>query len=132
MLKKILLSLLLSVSLVGCSQVTDTIDKANQTVEQVNETVNNVNKVVEVVNGNSLTIEVPNDFDGKVLMELLKANHTIDEKDGFINSVDGLVADASKKEFLAIYHNGEMATVGANDLVLKSGDKVEFKVEIWQ
>lgn len=132
MLKKILLGLLLSVSLVGCSQVTDTIEQANQTVEQVNETVDKVNEAVDVVNGDTLSIEVPTDYDGEVLMDLLKDKHTIDEKDGFVNSVDDLVADANKKEFLAIYINGKMANKGAKDLKLKSGDIVKFKIETWQ
>lgn len=67
--------------------------------------------------------------EGKTLMESIKSIAEVEEKDGFINGIEDMVANPDEKEFIAIYVNNEMAMVGANDLVLKSGDKVEFKLE---
>lgn len=71
--------------------------------------------------------------EGQTLMEALKdTGINIDETDGLINGIGSIVANPDNKEFLALYVNGEMATVGANDLKLKDGDVIEFKIENWE
>ncbi len=49
--------------------------------------------------------------------------------EGFVTSINGLVADDSKSEFWAFYVNGQQAAVGAGDYNSIAGDKIEWKLE---
>ena len=66
------------------------------------------------------------------LMEILKDNFTVIEDKGFLNGVDGLVANPDDKEFLSIYVNEEMAMTGATDIYLNNGDTVKISIENWE
>lgn len=128
MLKKLMLSLLLVVGVIaGCSQV----DEKESTVEQVEQVESVVSIQVVDIDGTLIDKDAVIS-DGDVLMDVLKENFEVEETDGFINGIDTVVADADNKEFLAIYVNDEMAMVGANELELNNGDKVEIVVETWE
>jgi urease gamma subunit len=122
-MKKIILSLVLALGvLAGCGQVAEQPEETRI----VQETPQKGQGTVEV----EIVIEA--EHDGKTLMEVVKEVAEVQEADGFINGVNDMVADPDKKEFIGIYVNGEMAMVGANDLVVNSGDEVEFKKETWE
>lgn len=76
----------------------------------------------------SRTIEIEKDA---ILMNVLKENFDIEEKDGFITSIDGIHAEKGKEnKYGWVYEvNGKMPTVGAADYKLKPGDKVSFEFQ---
>lgn len=60
------------------------------------------------------------------LLDALKANFKIEEKGGFITSIDGKAQDEAAKKYWLFDINGKMADKGAADIHLKKGDKVAF------
>lgn len=70
--------------------------------------------------------------DGAILMDVLMENFEVEEKGGFINSVEGIKADKSKNMFWSISVNDETASVGAGELELSPGDNVNFDLQSWE
>ncbi|MGX7045828.1 DUF4430 domain-containing protein [Pseudolactococcus plantarum] len=62
----------------------------------------------------------------QTLLEALKENFKVDEKGGFITSIDGKKQDEAAKKYWMFDINGKMADKGAADIQLKKGDKVAF------
>ena len=69
---------------------------------------------------------------GDSLLEILKANFEVKEKDGFITSIDGHAQDEAKGLYWMFKVNGEMAPKAANQITVKDGDKLEFYQEVYQ
>ena len=79
----------------------------------------------------------------KSAMQYLKENADIKTKNGFINEINkvkskplkNLSEDERKEGYLGadwfIYLNGKKTPVGANDVKIKSGDKLEFEYRRW-
>ncbi len=63
------------------------------------------------------------------LLDIMKRNLDIVEKDGFIESIEKKSQDPDKNKYWLYEVNGEMAQVGANEYKLKDGDKVLFRLE---
>lgn len=65
------------------------------------------------------------------IMDLMKQYFDVETAydDKFIMSIDGIAPEDVTKESWMIYVNGEMALKGATDIMLKKGDKLEFKYE---
>lgn len=95
--------------------------------DELSVTIELVNVEDETVAEETFVIE-----EGQNLMEVAKENFDVTEKDGFITGIDELVADETKQEFVSISVNGEMAMVGANELVLEDEDEVTFSIEVWE
>lgn len=70
--------------------------------------------------------------EGKTALELLKTKETVVTKDSqygpYVDSVNGVVGGTDGK-YWAFYVNGQMAQVGADAYVTKTGDKIEWKFE---
>lgn len=127
-MKKVLLALFLTVSvmLVGCND--GGTDSQNTKEEQKVELA----ATIEIVKESETVSKEVSFEEGEALMDIAKSNFEVQEKDGFINGIDGMTANAENKEFISIYVNDEMASKGANDLVSNDGDKVSFKLETWE
>lgn len=102
------------------------------TTNNESETKQSQNDKSETKETVSIEIKFGKESEGKTLMDEVKSVANVKEENGFITGIDNLVANPDKKEFIAIYINGEMAQVGADSLILKNGDKVEFKLEKWE
>ncbi len=89
-------------------------------------------QVSEVVFGSDL-LEPPYDIiSGQTALDLLKIKHKVVAKTysgigEFVESIDGMKPDS--QHFWAFYVNGKSSNVGASSYVLKSGDKIEWKLE---
>jgi len=70
--------------------------------------------------------------EGDILLDVLNENFDIDEDGGFINGVDGVVAEEDEQKFWAIIVNGEMAEVGAGEFELSPGDEVTLDLQSWE
>lgn len=62
----------------------------------------------------------------QTLLEALKDTFKVEEKSGFITSIDGKKQDETAKKYWMFDINGKMADKGAADIHLKKGDKVAF------
>jgi len=70
---------------------------------------------------------------GKTALDLTKEKADIKTKgegtSAYVTEINGVMAQDAKKEYWAFYVNGKMATVGAGSYKLKSGDKIEWRIE---
>lgn len=66
---------------------------------------------------------------GDTVMDVLKANYKVKEKDGFITAIDGYAQKPKEKTYWFYKVNGKMATKAANALKVKKGDKIYFYME---
>lgn len=91
---------------------------------------NQVQKVQLVVTANNNTtneeVEAKKD---QTVMDVLKANYDVKEKDGFITAIDGVEQDEKAKKYWMFKVNGEMAPKAADQIKVKNGDKIEFYQE---
>lgn len=63
---------------------------------------------------------------GDTIMDLLKANYEVTEKDGFITAIDGQEQDEKEGIYWMFDLNGELAPKAADQIELNDGDMVEF------
>lgn len=66
---------------------------------------------------------------GDTVMDVLKANYKVKEKDGFITEIDGYKQDVKAKKYWFYKINDKMADKSANQLKVKKNDKIEFYLE---
>lgn len=114
---KLLVVSLLSVLLVACgnSKATKSTTTENQIKAQLVVTID-TNKIDEQVTFSK----------GDTVMDVLKANFDVKEKDGFITAIDGKEQNEKEKIYWMFDINGELAPKAADQIELKEGDKVEF------
>lgn len=128
-MKKLMLSIIMGIGLIvaaACGQ-TEEVTNPNEILQGQQE----IQIEVSGNDGESITAEVePGEYE--TLMEALKAEFEVKEDGGFITSINDITPDEDKKEFLAIYVDGEMAEKGANDLKLEEGQEVSIKLENWE
>jgi hypothetical protein len=139
--KKLLAAFLFSILLilVGCQNgakdtTTENSTPASQGNETKQEEVQEITATIEIFDledkkVESKTVELK---DKQSLMEVLKENFEVDETNGFINGVGELRANSDEKQYIAIKVNGELAAVGANDLIIEDGDVVSLSLEVWE
>ncbi|MBL1228511.1 DUF4430 domain-containing protein [Enterococcus sp. BWB1-3] len=64
--------------------------------------------------------------EGSDLMMVLKANYEVAEDSGMIQAIDGIEQNADEGCYWTYTINEEMVNTGANETILKDGDKVVF------
>lgn len=69
--------------------------------------------------------------EGATVLEVLKANYDVEENQGFITSIDGIQQDEAAQKYWMYKVNGELASKGAGELVVKADDKIEFYQEVY-
>ncbi|AGM99113.1 DUF4430 domain-containing protein [Streptococcus iniae] len=67
--------------------------------------------------------------EGETVMDVLKANYKVKEKDGFITEIDGHKQDPKEQKYWLFKVNDKMAAKAANQLKVKKNDKIEFYIE---
>jgi hypothetical protein len=68
----------------------------------------------------------------QTVMKCLKKGWKVDEKDGFITSIDGHKQNDKKKIYWTYTVNKKQVNVGANKKKLHNKDKVEFKLSAYE
>lgn len=124
-MKKRLLSiaLLLTVVLtfVGCKNNSNTDSTSSEYKLQA---------TIELIeDGESFKKETLSFNEGEKLLDVMKRNLEVSEKDGFITSIDGHTQDEDSNKYWLYTVNGEMAEVGANQFELQDKDEVVFTLE---
>lgn len=124
-MKKRLLSiaLLLTVVLtfVGCKNNSNTDSTSNEYKLQA---------TIELIeDGESFKKETLNFNKGEKLLDVMKRNLEVSEKDRFITSIEGHSQDEKTNKYWLYTVNGKMAEVGANQFELHDKDEVVFTLE---
>lgn len=124
-MKKRLLSiaLLLTVVLtfVGC--------KSNSNTDSTSSEYKLQATIELIEDGESFKKETLSFNEGEKLLDVIKRNLEVEEKDGFITSIDGHTQDEDSNKYWLYTVNGEMAEVGANQFELHEKDEVVFTLE---
>lgn len=73
---------------------------------------------------------------GSTALDLLKKTATVktqgEGENTFVTQIDGVLADANKKEFWAFYVNGKQSDTGAGSYKLQKNDHIEWKRETFK
>lgn len=91
--------------------------------QQVTATIVITNKGEEVT---SKEVEFQ---ENEPLLKVMKENFTIEEKDGFITSIDGLSQDQKNNLFWVYTVNDQMSDKGAQELFLNKKDTITFNLQ---
>lgn len=67
---------------------------------------------------------------GSKLLTVMKDHYEIEEKDGFVQAIEGHQQDEAANKWWLFDVNGEMAEVGAADLTLNPGDQISWKLAV--
>ncbi|MCD5030301.1 MULTISPECIES: DUF4430 domain-containing protein [Enterococcus] len=67
----------------------------------------------------------------ETLLQVLKENFKVEEKDGFIQSIEGHDQDESTNKYWTFTINEKMGEKGANEIKLKNKDQVEFDLSTY-
>lgn len=125
-MKKRLLSILLllavAITFVGC--------KNNSNTDSTTSSEYSLEATIELIeDGVSFKKETLNFNEGEKLLDVMKRNLEVEEKDGFITSIDSHNQDEDSNKYWLYTVNGEMAEVGANQFELHDKDEVIFTLE---
>lgn len=73
--------------------------------------------------------------EGETALDLLKNNYEVITKgegvNAYVTKINKREALSSKKEYWAFYINNKPSEVGAGSYILKSGDKIEWKIQTY-
>ncbi|MDR0299122.1 MAG: DUF4430 domain-containing protein [Streptococcaceae bacterium] len=120
-LSLLLLFAILSMGLVACSNISVTKESSTKNV------VPTANKILVKV----MIAQKSKDYTVKSETNLLtfaKNQLAANEANGLINSVAGMKSDPTNKAYLMFKLNGKVSNVGAEEVKLKEGDKIEFYI----
>lgn len=67
--------------------------------------------------------------EGQNLLEVMKENYDVTDKDGFISVIEGYEQDEKEGKYWLYTINGEQATVGAADYALEDQDVIEWNLD---
>lgn len=108
----------------------------NEEVEPQDSTTNEMGDVTIIISEEEADEvysedEIPIEEDA-ILMDVMKENYDIEEEEGFIHSIDGVVAEEDDQKAWIYSVNGEEALVGAEEYELSIDDEVVFDLQGWE
>ena len=95
------------------------------TVAQSTTVTLNITKDGEAIEGSPFTLTFK---EGDNLLDVMKAQLKIVEKDGFISSINGVEQVPAENKYWLFDVNGAMGPVGAKEVILKAGDVIDWKL----
>lgn len=132
-MKKLLALALLTLSLGACAQPATPAKQSAQettTTAKVAQTITvNVKKDGELISGSPFTLTFK---DGDKLLTVMKEQMQIVEKDGFVSAINGIEQEPANQKYWLFDVNGEMSPVGANQVDLKQGNVIDWKLEAFK
>ncbi|WEL46753.1 DUF4430 domain-containing protein [Enterococcus casseliflavus] len=109
----------------GCQQASVTPESTQQSsLKQEQGTATIVIQNQEAVTSKEVTFR-----ENESLLEVMKENFAIKEKDGFITSIDGISQDQKANLFWVYTVNDEMTDKRAQALFLKNNDTITFDLK---
>lgn len=132
-MKKLLLLLTAIFTLAACSPATSEESASTATTAATAVAENSVTVDLKVdgeaVAGAAKEVTIQEDA---ILLDIMKANYDVVEKDGFISSINGHKQDEAAGLYWTYTVNGEMASVGAGEYKLTPGDKIEWNLAAFE
>ncbi|MEH6890291.1 DUF4430 domain-containing protein [Bacillus sp. JJ864] len=118
----IFLAIVMSISIVGCSNKDSSAD-----VSKKKDAVSKVTIEITQNNGDSKVEKKTVEIKGKeTLLDVMKKNFKIEDNKGFITSINGVKQDTKENKYWLFNVNGTPAVKGANETELKNGDEVKW------
>ena len=129
-MKKIIGILTTTLLLTACGQAPantnpTTISVETTTAVQTTRVTLNITKDGQAIEGSPFTLTFK---EGDNLLDVMKAQLKIVEKDGFISSINGVEQVPSEQKYWLFDVNGQMSPVGAKEVLLKAGDVIDWKL----
>ena len=128
-MKKIIGILAAALFLTACGQaptITTTQETTTATTAAQSTTVTlNITKDGQAIEGSPFTLTFK---EGDNLLDVMKAQLKIVEKDGFISSINGVEQVPAENKYWLFDVNGTMSPVGAKEVILKAGDVIDWKL----
>lgn len=129
-MKKIVGILTAAIFLTACGQApantnSTTTSVETTTVAQTTSVTLNVTKDGKAIEGSPFTLTFK---EGDNLLDVMKAQLKIVEKDGFISSINGVEQVPAENKYWLFDVNGTMSPVGAKEVILKAGDVIDWKL----
>lgn len=124
--------------LVGCGtdNTSETQEVENSTNNEQTESENNEENVVIVISENkgetTITEKEVAIEEGAILLDVMKDNFEIEEKGGFINSIDGKAPAEDEEKSWMYFVNDEMGLMGVAEYELNPNDHVVFDLQAWE
>lgn len=127
-MKKLISSLCLaglSLALVACGQATPT---STSTQQDQDDAI--VGQVTLIVKYPDKTYEQKVGFEqNDTVMDVLDDQLDIEDDNGMVTSIEDVAQDDATSTYWMYKVNDEMASVGAEELKVKDGDKIEFYMD---
>ena len=129
-MKKIIGILTASLLLTACGQAPVNTNATTTSVEtttavQTTSVTLNITKDGQSIEGSPFTLTFK---EGDNLLDVMKAQLKIVEKDGFISSINGVEQVPSEQKYWLFDVNGQMSPVGTKEVLLKAGDVIDWKL----
>ena len=128
-MKKIIGILAAALFLTACGQAPTTTTTQETTtattVAQSTTVTLNITKDGQAIEGSPFTLTFK---EGDNLLDVMKAQLKIVEKDGFISSINGVEQVPAKNKYWLFDVNGTMSPVSAKEVILKAGDVIDWKL----
>lgn len=129
-MKKIIGILAAALFLTACGQAPTTTTTTQETttattVVQSTTVTLNITKDGQAIEGSPFTLTFK---EGDNLLDVMKAQLKIVEKDGFISSINGVEQVPAENKYWLFDVNGTMSPVGAKEVILKAGDVIDWKL----
>lgn len=115
------LTLLFAFILVACGNSSS----KKETVTSTTSKMSQVELVLSPLDSKKTTKTVTVKKDATA-MDVVDQAFDVEQKDGFITSIDGKAQNEAKNIYWLFKVNGKDASKGANDVKVKEGDKLEF------
>ena len=129
-MKKIIGILTATLLLTACGQAPANTNSTTTSVEtttaaQTTSVTHNITKDRPAIAGSPFTLTFK---EGDNLLDVMKSQLKIVEKDGFISSINGVEQVPSEQKYWLFDVNGQMSPVGAKEVLLKAGDVIDWKL----
>lgn len=119
----LVLSLLLPLFLVACQSSKSTESSSGETLTAT---------VTIEFSDEKTDTETVSFKEGDSVMDLLKQNHEIESASGMITAIDGVSQDEATSTYWMYDVNDELAPKGAEEQIVKDGDKIKFYLQTYQ
>lgn len=130
-MKKQWIVFLLGISMISLAACTDTkTTKENQVSQSTSTSLVAEQKATIILqeDGKELSSKTIEVTEGQSVYDALKKSFAIEDQDGFITKIDGKEQDPAANKYWMYTINGQEASKGAKDTLLKANDKIVFNL----
>ncbi|MBG9367167.1 DUF4430 domain-containing protein [Streptococcus sp. NLN64] len=134
-MKKLALLALTALALTGCATNNQSATESSSSSAASSSQVVESNITVSVTQDGKAIENSPFELsfkEGDKLLDVMKAQMDIKEENGLVTSINGVEQQPDEQKYWLFDVNGQMSDKGAQDVELKDGDKIDWKLEAYQ